>query len=246
MIRDTQNSLAEKVADALALLKESLLQHGPLLFANSLGAEDMVLTDLIWQKGLNIDVASIDTGRLPVETLALMTQIEQHYGQTLVRYTPEPADVSAYVSQYGLDGFYDSVDARKACCQARKVIPLRAALKDYRGWVTGIRSAQSPTRTRLKPVDMDPAFDRIKINPLTDWSEVEVWEYLKTHHVPYNPLHDQNYPSIGCAPCTRAVAPGEDLRAGRWWWETPETKECGLHLVDGRLQRRSPPPSEIA
>jgi phosphoadenosine phosphosulfate reductase len=145
--------------------------------------------------------------------------------------------VQAFVAGYGINGFYDSVEARKACCQARKVEPLQRALAGKQAWITGLRAAQSQTRDKLKVVAFDHGNNLVKISPLADWSEREVWAYLRAHRVPCNRLHDRGFPSIGCAPCTRAVQPGEDIRAGRWWWESPEQKECGLHLVDGKLQR---------
>lgn len=238
----TDTALLDRVADkserAARLLRETARDYAPVVFANSLGAEDMVLTDLIWREGIDIGIFSLDTGRLPAETYALIARAERHYGRRIAIFSPERSSVEAFVATHGIDGFYDSVAARKACCHARKVEPLRRALDGKKAWVTGLRAAQSVTRDSLKPVSYDTAFDLVKINPLADWSEGEVWTYLHSHQVPYNALHDRHFPSIGCAPCTRAVQPGEDIRAGRWWWETPESKECGLHLVDGRLQRK--------
>jgi phosphoadenosine phosphosulfate reductase len=141
------------------------------------------------------------------------------------------------VQQYGINGFYDSIEARKACCHARKVEPLQRVLAGKGAWVTGLRAAQAATRVNVEPIAPDDANGLVKISPLADWSEDEVWAYIRANNVPYNALHDQGYPSIGCAPCTRAIQLGEDIRAGRWWWENPQTKECGLHMVDGRLQR---------
>ena len=149
--------------------------------------------------------------------------------------------MAGYVAAYGLNGFYDSVDLRKSCCQIRKVEPLGRALNGKRAWLTGQRRSQSTTRSELAVQEHDAAHGLEKFNPLADWSEADVWHYLRQHQVPYNALHDQGYPSIGCAPCTRAVQPGEDIRAGRWWWETPESKECGLHVVDGKLVRINKP-----
>lgn len=230
-------AVAEKAARATRFLREAARDYAPVVFANSLGAEDMVLTDLIWRDGLDIGIFSLDTGRLPAETYALIARAERHYGRRLEVFYPERTSVETFVATHGIDGFYDSVAARKACCHARKVAPLQRALAGKKAWVTGLRAAQSPTREALKPVTFDAVFNLVKLNPLADWSEREVWAYLHRHHVPYNALHDSHYPSIGCAPCTRAVKPGEDIRAGRWWWESPATKECGLHVVDGRLQR---------
>lgn len=228
----------DKAERAARLLCEAARDYAPAVFANSLGAEDMVLTDLIWGGGIDIGIFSLDTGRLPAETYALIARVERHYGRRLALLYPERASVEAHVAVHGIDGFYDSVEARKACCQARKVEPLRRALAGKKAWVTGLRAAQSPTREALKPVSYDEGFAMVKINPLADWSEQEVWHYLRGRAVPFSALHGRGYPSIGCAPCTRAVQLGEDVRAGRWWWESPDTKECGLHVVDGRLQRK--------
>lgn len=172
---------------------------------------------------------SLDTGRLPQETYDLMQTVRERYKTTLRIYFPNVKQVEAYVAEHGVNGFYQSVDLRKNCCYIRKVEPLRRALQGKRGWVTGIRREQASTRANLSvsAYDMDNRMQ--KINPLLEWTHAEVWEYLKRYEVPYNKLHDKFYPSIGCAPCTRAITPGEDIRSGRWWWETPETKECGLH-----------------
>jgi len=233
-----------KAVAALALLRQVADEHAPVVFANSLGAEDMVLTDLIYKNNLAIEIFSLDTGRLPVETYELMGEVEKRYGRKLTVFFPRHEAVEAYVASKGINGFYDSIDARKACCHARKVEPLQRALAGKKAWVTGLRAAQSTTREALEPIAWDAGNGLSKVSPLADWSEDEVWAYLRTHAVPYNSLHDRNYPSIGCAPCTRAIQPGEDVRAGRWWWENPETKECGLHMVDGRLQRIKQPAAQ--
>lgn len=232
-------SVAEKAVNVRRLLREVARDYAPVVFANSLGAEDMVLTDLIWGDGdIDIGIFSLDTGRLPAETYELIVRAEQHYGRRLSIFYPERANVEQFVSQQGINAFYDSVDARKACCHVRKVEPLQRALAGKKAWVTGLRAAQSPTRDGVKTIGYDPINDLVKINPLSDWSEQDVWLYLHANQVPYNALHDRHYPSIGCAPCTRAVQPGEDIRAGRWWWESPATKECGLHVVGGRLVKK--------
>jgi len=168
---------------------------------------------------------------------ACWTRIRQTYGYDVTPYRPEPAAVDSYVAQHGRNGFYDSVELRKECCRIRKIEPLNRALAGNTSWVTGQRRAQSVTRAALDVQEADPAHDMVKFNPLADWSEEDVWEYLRANQVPYNPLHDKGFPSIGCEPCTRAVEPGEDVRAGRWWWENPDSKECGLHVVDGKLIR---------
>lgn len=229
--------VAEKSAQALRCLRDVARDYAPVVFANSLGAEDMVLTDMIWKENLDIGIFSLDTGRLPAETYELMAAAERHYGKRLQVFAPRHDTVQDFVGNFGINGFYDSVEARKACCHARKIEPLQRALAGKQAWITGLRAAQSPTRDKLKVVAFDNANNLVKISPLADWSEREVWVYLRANRVPYNALHDRGFPSIGCGPCTRAVAPGEDVRAGRWWWENPETKECGLHLVDGKLVR---------
>jgi phosphoadenosine phosphosulfate reductase len=231
------SQLAELTAATRATLERVAAEFTPAVFASSLAAEDMVLTDLILKAGLPIGIFSLETGRLHPETLAVIDQVRQRYGYEIALFRPDPAAVDAYVSGKGLNAFYDSVDLRKECCHLRKVEPLGRALAGKRAWVTGQRRAQSATRATLEVQEYDSAHQMAKFNPLADWSEQDVWDYLKANGVPYNILHDQGYPSIGCAPCTRAVQPGEDVRAGRWWWENPESKECGLHLVDGKLIR---------
>jgi phosphoadenosine phosphosulfate reductase len=225
-------SVEAKAGAALDFLRAAVHEFGhggELAFANSFGAEDMVLTDLILKNGLPIEIFSLDTGRLPPETYTLMGQVEERYGAPLKVYFPASDAVEDYVRQHGINAFYHSVELRKACCHVRKVEPLRRALAGRKAWITGLRAAQSPTRTALPLREFDAGNGMDKLNPLTDWQEAEVWAYLRIHDVPYNALHDQFYPSIGCAPCTRAVAVGEDVRAGRWWWEDPQNKECGLH-----------------
>ncbi len=223
-------SLNEKTAAARALL--SRIAHGfaPATFASSLGAEDMVLTDLILRAQLPIEIFSLDTGRLPAETYSLMQAVQQHYGLKLTLYYPQTAAIEAYTREQGINAFYDSVESRKQCCFIRKVEPLKRALAGKRAWITGMRAQQAATREGLSVQVFDADNGLEKFNPLADWTEKEVWAYIRTHEVPYNALHDKFYPSIGCAPCTRAISPGEDVRAGRWWWENPESKECGLHV----------------
>lgn len=223
------SDLQQRIEQVVAVLTETFRDFAPVTFANSLGAEDMVLTDIIDRYQLDIDMFSLDTGRLPQETYDLMQVVRERYKTPLRIYFPNVKQVEAYVAEHGVNGFYDSIELRKACCHIRKVEPLRRALQGKRAWITGIRSEQASTRSNLKvsAYDMDNRMQ--KINPLLEWSNAEVWEYLKHYDVPYNKLHDKFYPSIGCAPCTRAITPGEDIRSGRWWWEAPETKECGLH-----------------
>jgi phosphoadenosine phosphosulfate reductase len=223
-------SVATKSKAAKALLATIARDYAPVTFANSLGAEDMVLTDLIAKGKLPIEIFSLDTGRLPPETYDLMAAVDQHYGLKLKVYFPQAEEVESYVRNHGINAFYDSVTLRKACCYARKVEPLRRALAGKRAWITGLRAQQAATRDGLPVQEFDEGNGLEKFNPLADWSEKEVWTYIKQNDVPYNALHDKFYPSIGCAPCTRAISPGEDIRSGRWWWESPESKECGLHV----------------
>ncbi len=226
-------NIAVKRANALELLHAIAEEHGgasgQVTFANSFGAEDMVLTDLILAEKLPIEIFSLDTGRLPAETYTLMGEVEKRYDTKLKVYFPDATAVETYVRSQGINAFYESVELRKACCAIRKVEPLRRALAGKRAWITGMRAAQSATRTELPVRQFDEANGLEKYNPLSDWGEQEVWAYIRIHGLPYNALHDQFYPSIGCAPCTRAIAVGEDIRAGRWWWEDPANKECGLH-----------------
>jgi len=231
------SELATRVRDTLATLERVAEEFSPAVFASSLAAEDMVLTDLILKAGLPIGIFSLETGRLHKETLGMVERVQERYGYEIALYRPVQADVDAYVEKKGLNAFYDSVELRKECCNIRKVEPLGRALKGKKAWVTGQRRAQSATRSDLSVQEYDGSHSMEKFNPLADWSEQEVWDYIRANDVPYNPLHDQGYPSIGCEPCTRAIEPGEDVRAGRWWWENPDSKECGLHLVDGKLIR---------
>lgn len=232
------DAVAEKAATVQRLLRNAARDYAPVVFANSLGAEDMVLTDMIFGEDLPIAVFSLDTGRLPEETHALLAKVERHYGHRVSVFYPRHDLVAQFVGEHGINGFYDSIEARKACCFTRKVEPLQRALAGKGAWVTGLRAGQATTRAELKTVAWDEGNELVKLSPLADWSETDVWVYLRANNVPYNRLHDKDYPSIGCAPCTRAVQDGEDLRAGRWWWERPDSKECGLHLVDGKLVRK--------
>lgn len=222
--------LQEKVNKAEALLKQIETEDAPAAFANSFGAEDMVLMDLIDRAAPSIEVFSLDTGRLPAETYALMQTVQQKYKTPVQVYFPDTEQVEQFTRQNGPNAFYDSVELRKECCRIRKIVPLKRALTGKQAWITGLRREQSPTRTEMAEKEWDDGNQMHKYNPLIEWTEAEVWEYIRHFDVPYNALHDQHYPSIGCAPCTRAIAVGEDIRAGRWWWEDPESKECGLHV----------------
>ncbi len=236
-MKTTVTAYDELVAATKATLGRIVVDFSPAVFASSLAAEDMVLTDMILHSGLPISIFTLETGRLHAETLGMLDTIKERYAYDVVRMTPDPVAVEAYVQNHGLNGFYDSVDLRKECCHIRKVDPLNRALAGNTAWVTGQRRAQSSTRAELDVQERDEAHDMTKFNPLADWSEADVWKYIRDNNVPYNPLHDRGYPSIGCEPCTRAIEPGEDVRAGRWWWENPDSKECGLHVVDGKLIR---------
>ena len=223
-------SVNSKTTAARSLLRQIAGDFAPAVFANSLGAEDMVLTDLIVSDKLGIEIFSLDTGRLPLETYDLIAEVKKHYGLALKLYYPRHDLVETYTRDNGINAFYESVELRKGCCFVRKVEPLQRALAGQKAWITGMRAQQSATRDGLPVRAFDEGNGLEKFNPLSDWSEKEVWAYLKLNKVPYNALHDKFYPSIGCAPCTRAVTPGEDVRSGRWWWENADTKECGLHL----------------
>lgn len=214
----------------LAQLREISTEFGNVAFATSLGAEDMVLTDVILANGLPIAIFTLDTGRLHRETLDLIERVASRYDYRVEAFKPDPEAVAAYVSGNGLNAFYESVELRKRCCHIRKVEPLARALAGRDAWITGQRRAQSVTRSHLPLREHDAAHGIVKLNPLADWSEAEVWGYLRERDVPFNALHDRGYPSIGCEPCTRAIRPGEDVRAGRWWWESRDNKECGLHV----------------
>lgn len=222
-------SFANKLLTTQQLLKQIAADHASVAFANSLGAEDMVLMDLITKYAPAIEIFSIDTGRLPAETYDLIDRATKHYRRKIRVYFPEQSGVENYVRINGINGFRDSVAQRQDCCHVRKVEPLQRALKGKAAWITGLRREQAVTRKNLVVAEFDAANGLQKFNPLIDWTEDDVWDYIHDFSVPYNALHDQGYPSIGCAPCTRAIEPGEEVRAGRWWWENAEQKECGLH-----------------
>ncbi|MDP3607923.1 MAG: phosphoadenylyl-sulfate reductase [Methylophilus sp.] len=223
-------SVTTKRAQVLQLLQSASNEFSAITFANSYGAEDMVLTDIIMKKQLPIEIFSLDTGRLPAETYTLMSEVENTYQTKPMVFFPRHDAVEHYVRTQGINAFYESIELRKACCHMRKVEPLQRALAGKQAWVTGMRAEQATTRASLPTREFDAGNQLEKFNPLSDWTEKEVWAYIRMFDVPYNALHDQFYPSIGCAPCTRAVAMGEDVRAGRWWWEDPTSKECGLHV----------------
>jgi phosphoadenosine phosphosulfate reductase len=206
--------------------------HPRIAMACSFQAEESVLIDTMHRlRGSDFRVFTLDTGRLNQETYDCMDAMRERYGIEVEVFFPDAAAVEKMVRQHGLNLFYRAVEFRKLCCNVRKVEPLGRALKHLDAWMTGLRREQAVTRGEVRKVEIDKSHGGIaKINPLVDWSHKQVWDYIRENKVPYNKLHDQGYPSIGCAPCTRAVKRGEDIRAGRWWWENPETKECGLHV----------------
>ena len=213
----------------VASLREIVALHPDVVLASSLAAEDMVLTHAIFANDIGVHIFTLDTGRLNVETVGMVDAIAGRYGKAITVVRPDAQAVSAYVADHGANAFYESVELRKACCEIRKVVPLRGALAGRSAWVTGQRREQAVTRGELPESEHDPVFGLHKFNPLALWTQDEIWQAIRHFDIPYNPLHDRGYPSIGCEPCTRAVRPGEDLRAGRWWWESSDSKECGLH-----------------
>ncbi len=224
----------ERVAQSASLLLDAARQHGgTIVQATSLGAEDMVITDLIVRGGLDIPLATLQTGTLHDETLALLGRLESHYGLPVERHAPSHESVVQFVRTHGERAMYDSLEQRKACCRVRKLVPLERLLAGRTAWITGLRREQSDGRAEV-PFAETEAGGRLKLNPLAHWSWADVWHYIRLHGVPYNALHDAFFPSIGCAPCTRAIAVGEPFRAGRWWWEHEGAKECGLHVSPDR------------
>jgi phosphoadenosine phosphosulfate reductase len=227
---EISEALTAKIDAVKQVLADIAENYTPATLASSYGAEDMVLMDLICKFAPEIEIFTLDTGRLPKETYDVMQEAKAHYNRDVQVYFPDAADVEAYVTENGPNAFYDSVELRKQCCGVRKVAPLKRALAGKKAWLTGMRRSQSVTRSELPVSEWDDTFELQKFSPLSDWSNGDVKAYIKAFEVPYNKLHDQGFVSIGCAPCTRAITPGEDIRAGRWWWENPESKECGLHV----------------
>lgn len=227
---DIKPALAAKIKAVIQVLQEIEQDFSPAVLASSFGAEDMVLMDLICKHAPGIEIFTLDTGRLPKETYDLMQQVKTYYDKDVQVYFPDAAEIEEFVTSNGPNAFYDSVEMRKRCCGIRKVEPLKRALAGKKAWLTGMRRSQSVTRAELPVSEWDEDHGLQKFSPLTDWSNGNVWAYIRAFDVPYNKLHDEGYASIGCAPCTRAITAGEDIRAGRWWWENPETKECGLHV----------------
>jgi phosphoadenosine phosphosulfate reductase len=224
------------------LLARIARDHRPAALASSLSIEDMALADLIGRAELDIEIFVLDTGRLHGDTLDLIGRLERRYGLAVRVYQPRADAVSQYVVRFGRDAFYESADLRKQCCGIRKVEPLQRALAGKQAWITGLRREQSASRTEIGLEEWDENFNLKKFNPLADWSEDEVWAHIRRYDVPTNPLYQQGYRSIGCAPCTRPVVAGEDARAGRWWWEIKAAAECGIHFSpDGKLVREKVP-----
>ena len=230
---------AQREQRARALLRQAHAEFGDALVqASSLGVEDMVLTDLLVSEGLPVPVAMLDTGMLHVQTLALLERAQRHYARPFEVWRPDADAVAAFVAREGDTPMYRSVELRHACCALRKLEPLARMLHGRQAWIVGLRHEQSSQRGAVQ-ARAPGAYGRTKFSPLLDWTLGDVWHYVALNAVPYNPLHDQHYPSIGCAPCTRAVAVGEDQRAGRWWWENDGAKECGLHVAPAAVSPRS-------
>jgi phosphoadenosine phosphosulfate reductase len=202
---------------------------GRIALSSSLGIEDQALTHMVCNINNSTKIFTLDTGRLFPETYSLIDATNKHFGINIDVYFPESANVEEMVRTKGINLFYDSIENRKFCCRTRKIEPLKRAFKNLDVWICGLRKDQSITRFYSGMIEWDEANGLLKINPLINWNEKMVWEYIRVHHIPYNELHDKGFPSIGCQPCTRAVSKGEDVRSGRWWWEAPEHKECGLH-----------------
>ena len=219
-------SIETRKEAALALLRTAVRDYGRVVYSSSLGAEAIVLTDLIWTQVPEIEIFTLDTGRLHEHTRNLIERLENRYQRRIRVFHPDPAAIEAWIAANGINGFYNGIEQRQSCCHIRKVEPFRRAIAGAGAWVTGVRREQSATRAAAQ---IDQANGGIaRISPLLEWTHEDVWNYIRAKKLPYNPLHDQGYPSIGCEPCTRAVQPGEDSRAGRWWWENSDSKECGL------------------
>lgn len=219
---------------------ETMLRHfmeiygDRIALSSSLSAEDQALTDMMLGINPQARIFSLDTGRLFPETYALLDKTNLHYGIKIEVFCPQTEALQEMVNTQGINLFYESIEKRHLCCQVRKLEPLSRAFRTLDAWVCGLRRSQSVTRNNMQRVEWDERHGLLKINPLIDWSEEQVWAYVREHRVPYNKLHDQGFPSIGCQPCTRAVKPGEDIRSGRWWWEDPQHRECGLHIKENQ------------
>ena len=236
-----------KLAQTTALLQQAALDYAPLSAggasrvtqANSLGAEDVVVSHLINALQLDIGIFVLETGMLHPETLALLARLQATSRTPIEVYTPVNEAVVQFVAREGKDAMYKSIALRKGCCHIRKMEPLARALTGKDAWITGLRREQSGARAEVPLIDTSDAA-RVKINPLANWTWGDVWHFIALNQIDYNPLHDQFFPSIGCAPCTRAISLGEDFRAGRWWWEDEAAKECGLHVNQSSLPEKAP------
>ncbi|HUX74324.1 MAG TPA: phosphoadenylyl-sulfate reductase [Steroidobacteraceae bacterium] len=226
---DISRALRDLASDSIRQLRGAVAAFKDVCYANSLGAESMVLTDLIWTYAPEIEIFTIDTGRLHPETYELMERLQRRYGRALQVYYPDAEAVENWVASHGINGFLGSIEQRRTCCGTRKIQPFRRAIRGRRAWVTGIRRDQSADRALAMPLEWDRDYGLYKVSPLLAWRDQDVWRYIRSRQLPYNPLHDAGFPSIGCAPCSRAVQPGDDARSGRWWWERADSRECGLH-----------------
>jgi phosphoadenosine phosphosulfate reductase len=226
---ELSKSLRSHAEDSISQLQNAVAEFKNVCYANSLGSESVVLTDLIWGAVPQIEIFSIDTGRLYPETYELIERLQKRYGRALRIYYPNAENLESWVGEHGINGFREGLDQRRGCCGTRKVEPFRRAVSGRNAWVTGIRRGQSASRAQAAPVEWDREYGLHKVSPLLEWSENEIWEYIRKKRLPYNTLHDSGFPSIGCAPCTRAVQAGEHERSGRWWWERNDSRECGLH-----------------
>lgn len=234
-------NLPLRTFEATQRLRHAVTAHAPATFASSFGVEDMVILDLIASLDLPVEVFTLDTGRLHDETYAFIESVRQRYGLPIRLYAPEASDIEPFVAAHGPNPFYQSVALRKQCCDLRKVRPLARALAGKNLWITGLRRDHSAARADTPILAHDAQHGLMKLCPLADWRDEDVWSYARTNDVPTHPLHQRGFPSIGCAPCTRAVTPGEDPRSGRWWWEASAERECGIHIdAQGRVVRARP------
>jgi phosphoadenosine phosphosulfate reductase len=230
-------SPTERIEATVAILERAVREYSPVTYSCSLGVEGVVLTDLIWTRFPEIDIFTLDTGRLHEETRLLLERLEIRYQRSMRVIYPEAADLENLVANHGVNGFYKGFEERKSCCFVRKVAPFRRAIAGKRAWITGVRRTHSEARATGSDIAWDAEYNLFKVSPLLDWTDADIWNYVRAHRVPYNTLHDRGFTSIGCSPCTRAIQPGEHPRAGRWWWEQVETRECGLQ---GRIRAATP------
>ncbi len=220
------DGLAARSVDAL---RDAVVRHGKVCYASSLGPESIVLTDMIWMQAPSIEIFTVDTGRLYPQSHELIERLQHRYGRRIKIYSPEATAVESWIERHGINGFRDGREQRLGCCAARKIAPFRRAVAGFSAWVTGIRTDQSASRALARSIEWDDIHRLHKVSPLLDWRDTDVWAYIHARALPYHRLHDAGYPSIGCAPCTRAIQPGDDPRSGRWWWEEGSSRECGLH-----------------